>query len=198
LIGVPTTVAENFYSKIQGARAVNVQGLSGYYEYPCTTQIALSLQFGDVSYAVSNGDFNLGQFTSNAAYCTGAIYAQALGSQSPIQWIVGATFLKNVYSWVLSAALKEHDWHPIARSVFRYNPTAIGFAALSNNASSLTTATAATTAALATSSASNGGGGSSGGGSSSSSAAGLGFQVMPLAVVAGLLVSTGLVVGATL
>lgn len=81
----------------------------------------------------------------------------------------------------------------IASSVFRYNPTAIGFAALSNNASSLTTATAATSS-LPTSTSGNGGGGSSGGGSTSG--AGIGFQVTPLALVAGLVVSTGLVFSA--
>ncbi|KAI5454915.1 hypothetical protein NCC49_002191 [Naganishia albida] len=166
LIGVPQSIAENFYSKIPGARTVNVASLSGYYEYPCNTQISLSLQFGSVSYAVSNGDFNLGQFTSNAQYCTGAIYAQNLGSQSPIQWIVGATFLKNVYS------------------VFRYNPTAIGFAALAGNASSLTTASGASSTALPTATGSNGGG--SGGGSTSAAMA---LGMTPLGLVAGLVLS---------
>ncbi|KAJ9124207.1 hypothetical protein QFC22_001005 [Naganishia vaughanmartiniae] len=167
LIGVPQATAQNFYAKIPGARAISVAGLSGYFEYPCSTQIALSLQFGSVSYAVSNGDFNLGQFTSNAQYCTGAIYAQNLGSRSPIQWIVGATFLKNVYS------------------VFRYDPTAVGFAALSNNASSLTTATGATSALLPTSTS---GSSTSGSGTGSASAA-IGLAATPLAIVLSVIVS---------
>ncbi|KAJ9126646.1 hypothetical protein QFC24_001675 [Naganishia onofrii] len=175
LIGVPQAVAQNFYAKIPGARTISVAGLSGYFEYPCSTQIALSLQFGSVSYAVSNGDFNLGQFTSNAQYCTGAIYAQNLGSQSPIQWIVGATFLKNVYS------------------VFRYNPTAIGFAALSNNASSLTTATGATSALLPTSTSGSG----SGSGTGTASAA-MDLAVTPLAVILSVMVSTAAVCGLVL
>lgn len=44
-------------------------------------------------------------------------------SRSPIQWIVGASFMKNVYT------------------SFRYNPSAIGFAALSSNGSSVSAAT---------------------------------------------------------
>ncbi|KAJ9091199.1 hypothetical protein QFC19_009195 [Naganishia cerealis] len=173
LIGVPQSIAQNFYAKIPGARAITAAGLSGYYEYPCSTQIMLSLQFGSVSYAVSNGDFNLGQFTSNVQYCTGAIYAQNLGSQSPIQWIVGATFLKNVYS------------------VFRYNPTAIGFAALANNASSLTTATGATSALLPTS--------TSGSGSSPGKAsAAMGLVVTPFTIVIGVIASTAAVCGLAL
>ena len=44
-------------------------------------------------------------------------------SGQPVDWIVGASFLKNVYS------------------VFRYNPTAIGFAALADNAQSVSNGT---------------------------------------------------------
>jgi hypothetical protein len=45
-------------------------------------------------------------------------------SQSPISWIVGATFLKNVYS------------------IYRYEPTAIGFAALSGQSNTVSNGTA--------------------------------------------------------
>jgi hypothetical protein len=38
------------------------------------------------------------RFTNDNSMCTGAFFAQDLNVRSPIQWIVGATFLKNVYS----------------------------------------------------------------------------------------------------
>lgn len=82
----------------------------------------MRMVFGSVSYLISEADFNLGAFSQDSQYCMGAIFAQDLGRQSPIQWIVGATFLKNVYS------------------VFSYEPAAIGFAALAGEASTATTA----------------------------------------------------------
>ncbi len=86
----------------------------------------------------------LRRFTQDQTYCTGAVFAQDLGSQSPISWIVGATFLKNVYS------------------VFRYNPSAIGFAALANGGSSVASGTVTSGAAATSSSSSGGSGGTSG------------------------------------
>jgi hypothetical protein len=47
-------------------------------------------------------------------------------SGSPISWIVGATFLKNVYS------------------VYRYNPPAVGFAQLSGSAGTVSNGTSVT------------------------------------------------------
>ena len=48
-------------------------------------------------------------------------------SRSPIQWIVGASFMKNVYT------------------SFRYNPPAVGFAALSQGGSTISNGPAANT-----------------------------------------------------
>jgi hypothetical protein len=72
------------------------------------------------------------------------------GSQSPISWIVGASFLKNVYS------------------VFRYNPLAIGFAQLSGSAQSVSNGT--TVGGTAT----NGGGTTGSGGNGTGSDGGSG------------------------
>ena len=79
------------------------------------------------------------------------------GSQSPISWIVGASFLKNVYS------------------VFRYNPLAIGFAQLSGSAQSVSNGTSvggtATNGGGTTGSGGNGTG-SSGGSNSNAASSG--------------------------
>jgi hypothetical protein len=84
---------------------------------------------------------------------------------SPIQWIVGASFLKNVYS------------------VFRYNPTAIGFAALTGNESSVTSGSASNT----TSSSTGSGSGKSSSGASVREVGVLGLVIsVAIAAVAGL------------
>ncbi len=60
LIGVPSSTASAIYAQISGSRSLPLQGYSGYYEYQCSTSVSSSLQFGGVTYSISNGDFNLG------------------------------------------------------------------------------------------------------------------------------------------
>lgn len=83
--------------------------------------------------------------------CRYVIADAGSASNSPISWIVGATFLKNVYS------------------VFRYNPPAVGFAALSDNAGAVSNGTITTT--------------NNGGSSGSTSAAGQSAQSMSAGLV---------------
>ncbi|ORY24226.1 endopeptidase, partial [Naematelia encephala] len=150
LIGVPTTDAQAIYALISGAEEMSAEtGYEGYWQYPCSTDVSVSLQFGGLSYSISNADFNLGSFTQDTTKCTGAIYDMDLGSTSPITWIVGASFLKNVYS------------------AFRYNPSAIGFAALSGNAGSVSNGTTAAGGATTSNGTGGSGSGSSGNGSGS-------------------------------
>nr|ODO03913.1 endopeptidase [Cryptococcus depauperatus CBS 7855] len=112
LIGVPASVASAIYSQIKGSEPLGAStGYEGYYQYPCNTAVSVTLQFGGLSYSISNADMNLGTFTKDTSKCTGA------SSRSPIQWIVGASFIKNVYT------------------SFRYSPTAIGFAELHGGSS---------------------------------------------------------------
>ncbi|RSH80807.1 hypothetical protein EHS25_006976 [Saitozyma podzolica] len=120
LIGVPSSVLQSIYAQIPNAEPMSAStGYSGYYQYPCSTTVSSSLQFGGLSYSISNADFNLGSFTRDPSMCTGAFFQIDLDGSSPIQWVAGASFLTNVYS------------------AFRYNPTAVGFAALTGNESSL-------------------------------------------------------------
>lgn len=79
------------------------------------------MAFGGKSWPINAQDMNLGQVSSTSALCAGGIFDLNAGSSigagggNP-NWVVGATFLKNVYS------------------VFRYQPAAVGFAELSNAA----------------------------------------------------------------
>lgn len=130
-------------------------GYEGYWQYPCSTNINATLQYGGLAYSISNADFNLGPFTSDQSMCTGAFFEMDLPSSSPISWIVGASFLKNVYS------------------VFRYNPLAIGFAQLSGTAQSVSNGTSvsgSSTNSTGTGGTSGSGSGSGSGGTSSSGA----------------------------
>ncbi|KAG8215009.1 acid protease [Butyriboletus roseoflavus] len=86
----------------------------GYYSYPCTSEVTVEISFGGPSWAISPADFQF-QPIDSSNYCYGAFYSIPTSSSTP-QWIIGDTFLKNVYA------------------VFRYNPPSVGFAALSETA----------------------------------------------------------------
>ena len=126
------------------------------------------MQYGGLSYEISSADMNLGRFSTQSDMCTGAFFQMDMSSQSPISWIVGASFLKNVYS------------------VYRYEPTAIGFAALSGQSSTVSNGTNTPTTGGGTING-NGSGSGSSSGAGRGSAAGLAGIALALAgsVVAG-------------
>jgi len=110
LVGGPASIIANLYAQIPGSAAAS-GNYQGYYTYPCSAAINISLSFGGRSWSVSQADFELAQI--GAGQCLGAFFD--LTSNSPA-WIIGDTFLKNVYS------------------VFRYSPPSVGFATLSETA----------------------------------------------------------------
>lgn len=122
LIGGPQSIIESIYAAIPGSERMT-GAYANYYQYPCTSTIDLKITFGSYEIEIGDADFNLGRYSSNTEMCTGAVYIQALSSSSPVSWIVGDTALKNVYS------------------VYRFNPPAVGFAALPGTASSATGST---------------------------------------------------------
>jgi cathepsin D len=90
---------------------------SGFYSFPCATKLNIALSFGGPAWPISDSDLNIG--TVSSGQCLGAIFDITAGSSvkpsdGTPQWIVGDTFLKNVYA------------------VFRSNPPAVGFAQLSS------------------------------------------------------------------
>lgn len=119
LIGGPSDDVARIWAAVPGStRAPNNQGL---YVFPCRTQVNVTLNFGGRTWAISSEDMNLGPVTSTGSMCAGAIFDLNMGSNIPVgsgnpSWVVGATFLKNVYS------------------VFRADPPSIGFAELSTTA----------------------------------------------------------------
>lgn len=93
-----------------------------FFSFPaCTTTLSISFSFGGKSWPINAEDINVGRISTGSDICAGGIFDLTAGSNigsgggNPT-WVVGATFLKNVYS------------------VFRYQPAGIGFAELSNAA----------------------------------------------------------------
>ncbi|KAK7457847.1 hypothetical protein VKT23_010192 [Stygiomarasmius scandens] len=118
LIGGPEEVVQGLYAQIPGARALSGNS-QGYYAFPCTQDVNISMGFGGgTAWSVSPDDFRAFQITNTM--CVGAVFGLDLGSggdnSGVPSWIVGDSFLKNVYS------------------VYRFNPPSVGFAALSDAA----------------------------------------------------------------
>ena len=96
-------------------------------KFPCDTTVQVAFTFNNTIWNIDPSDFNLGR-VGKQGMCLGAFFSLEEGSTTVEganpddgpAWIVGDTFLKNVYS------------------IFRYdNPRAVGFARLSDTAKGL-------------------------------------------------------------
>jgi len=116
LIGGPTADVAAFYAAIPNSAASTRSG--GFFTFPCDTQVTASMAFGGKFWPISSQDINIGQDSEGSTQCTGAIFDLSQGVPIPPgagnpPWVVGDTFLKNVYT------------------VFRASPGSVGFAQLS-------------------------------------------------------------------
>ncbi|KAI0057208.1 acid protease [Artomyces pyxidatus] len=109
LVGGPNDQISAIYAQIPNSNPAS-GNYEGYYTYPCDTVVNVTLSFGGQTWSIAPGDFQLTQLSSGQ--CLGAFFEFSSGSTSAPPWIVGDTFLKNVYS------------------VFRANPASVGFATL--------------------------------------------------------------------
>jgi len=127
LIGAPHDDVVSLYSSIPGSVELGSND-PGFYAYPCSTNVSVSMSFGGKLWPIDPQDFNVGRVNNGRTpLCVGAIFDLTLGTSSmpdssTPSWIVGDTFLKNVYS------------------VFRSNPPSVGFAELSTAAGGTGTA----------------------------------------------------------
>ncbi|KAJ6498541.1 acid protease [Mycena vitilis] len=129
-LGGPTKDVSAIWAAVPGASAVPDQGGQGFFQFPCSTDVSITLSFGGQAWPISSTDMNLGQISQGSSMCVGAIFDLSLGADTGTggpSWVIGDTFLKNVYS------------------VFRQNPMSVGFAQLSsggggNSSSAPTTA----------------------------------------------------------
>jgi cathepsin D len=141
LVGGPSDAIASIFAQIPNSQP-GTGDLSGYYTYPCSTSVTISMTFSSRTWTINPADFLL--MRSSNTMCVGAFFSLSLSGSAPT-WIVGDTFLKNVYS------------------VYRYNPPSVGFANLSSNAlaqnrlgGALPSATIGSSPVTASSSSSNG------------------------------------------
>ncbi|GAA5858760.1 hypothetical protein JCM8547_004975 [Rhodosporidiobolus lusitaniae] len=97
LIGMPTSEVSAIYAQIDNAQAINLDGESGYYAFPCDQTVNVSLTFGGVEYPIDPDQFNAGAVDTRGTQCLGAIFALETGSDT-ISMIVGDAFLTNYYN----------------------------------------------------------------------------------------------------
>jgi len=108
LILAPTKMVEDLYAKVPDATPGDGV-LAEFYVVPCNTDVTLNLTINGVSYPISIADFVL-RIDPAEDICIGTIVSF---EGTTIQWVLGDTFLKNVYT------------------VYRYDPPSVGFAQLS-------------------------------------------------------------------
>ncbi|KAF7301759.1 Peptidase A1 domain-containing protein [Mycena indigotica] len=115
-LGGPSADVAAIWAAVPGASRLSDPSLpSGFFQFPCSTAVTVTLSFGGQAWTISPEDMNLGQVSAGSANCAGSIFDLTLGANtgsSGPSWVVGDTFLKNVYS------------------VFRQSPPSVGFAAL--------------------------------------------------------------------
>ncbi|PLW07514.1 hypothetical protein PCANC_23522 [Puccinia coronata f. sp. avenae] len=112
LIGIPSHLVRAVYQKVPGAIA-GKGSYKGYYHFPCDANPNLSMVFGGVEYAISPDNFKAQRVEGDDSRCYGALFSTSSvdAAAGKATWIVGASFLRNVYA------------------VFRSSsPPAIGFA----------------------------------------------------------------------
>ncbi|CCL99647.1 uncharacterized protein FIBRA_01667 [Fibroporia radiculosa] len=115
LIGAPQDAVEAIYKMVPGSRALG-GNYTGFYSFPCSTLVNVSVSFGGQLWPISPEDMNWGPIGQTETQCMGGIFSLDVVSPSATggpDWIFGDAFMKNVYS------------------VFRVNPPAVGFAHLS-------------------------------------------------------------------
>ncbi|KAG1878625.1 acid protease [Suillus tomentosus] len=113
LVAGPAASIAAIYAQIPGSQP-GTGSWEGFYSYPCNTTVVVEISFGGPNWSISPGDFAFTSIGPTSDECYGAFYAiPTSGASGTPSWILGDTFLKNVYS------------------VFRYDPPSVGFAALS-------------------------------------------------------------------
>ncbi|KAF8902934.1 aspartic peptidase domain-containing protein [Gymnopilus junonius] len=116
LIGGPSNDVAAIWAAVPNSSPS--QANPGFFRFPCSTQVSVTLSFGGKAWPINAQDMNAGQDTPGSSLCIGSIFDLSMGTSIPAgsgnpNWVVGDTFLKNVYS------------------VFRSSPPSVGFAQLS-------------------------------------------------------------------
>ncbi|KAJ7853603.1 aspartyl protease [Mycena leptocephala] len=108
-IAGPPADVQAIWAAVPGSSPVT--NPNGFYQFPCDTDVNVTVSFGGRTWPISSVDMNLGAISGST--CLGAIFGLTPGSTSSPPWIFGVAFLKNVYT------------------VLRQTPPSVGFAELS-------------------------------------------------------------------
>jgi hypothetical protein len=98
LIILPNATASAIYAHINGSKWFDNFGDRSWYHYPCNEQVNTSITFGGHSYSIANEDFPFLNSTADGSMCFGAIVGRDQQIDTEFQWVVGSTFMKNVYT----------------------------------------------------------------------------------------------------
>ncbi|KAI0690105.1 aspartic peptidase domain-containing protein [Cytidiella melzeri] len=99
LLLVPDAVAKEFYDMIPGSQDATTERGGGFYTYPCSSSLSLSLSFSGMSFSIRTDDFNLGKLSEESTDCVGGIIGVDPNSGFPSNLaIVGDIFMKSWYS----------------------------------------------------------------------------------------------------
>ncbi|KAK4701961.1 hypothetical protein P7C70_g4267, partial [Phenoliferia sp. Uapishka_3] len=99
VIIAPPGDAANFWAQVPGSTKLRAtsDGRS-YYAFPCSSPPAISFSFENGKiWKISAADLNLGRVAAGSDQCVGAVTGGDVGLGSTT-WILGCSFLKNVYS----------------------------------------------------------------------------------------------------
>ncbi|KAJ7114926.1 aspartic peptidase domain-containing protein [Mycena epipterygia] len=127
-IGGPTADVNAIWAAVPGASALQEADDEGFFQFPCATSVQVTFSFGGKAWPINPEDISLGPLEKGSSMCVGAIFDLSLGTDVGAGgpgWVVGDTFLKNVYS------------------VFRQSPMSVGFAQLAANVSAPASASTA-------------------------------------------------------
>lgn len=140
LIDSGSSIISGEYEQVKGVYDMipGAAQLGNTWAIPCNTTTTVSWSFNGVDYPMYLGDLILDPMPSNSTLCMGGIQGinfKGAGDGS-VRWLLGASFMKNVYS------------------VFRYDPPAVGFASLTDDANHRDPSRMGSAASVPTSSAS--------------------------------------------
>ncbi|PWN47446.1 acid protease [Violaceomyces palustris] len=124
LIGGPASSIAAIYAQIPGSRYRT--DMPGFYTFPCDSNVNVEFTFGGKNFKMSTADTNLGNYPYVfSTGCLGSFFSVDLGSDAygVPQWIVGDSFLKNVFS------------------VYQYSPARVGFASLKGDTAQVVSVT---------------------------------------------------------
>ncbi|CUA70772.1 hypothetical protein RSOLAG22IIIB_09107 [Rhizoctonia solani] len=99
LIVGPSNSVQRWWSNVPNSQPcdVNICNTTGYYTFPCSSPPSVSFTFSGRDFPISPSDLNLGPTDSTTgSTCIGAI--MGMDTVPVNSWIVGDTFMKNVYT----------------------------------------------------------------------------------------------------